>query len=165
MKLVIFDIDGTLTDTKKVDDACFIQAFEETFSIDISNCDWAALKNVTDWGITEEIILNEKGRTPTPDEYALMQKSFFRLLKNEHERDARQFKAVNGSSDFLNLLYQEEEKFTLGIATGAWEKSAKIKLRGKNIPLESISFSNCNYAKERDNIIHHCIHEIKKKTP
>ena len=34
MKFVIFDIDGTLTDTKKVDDKCFISAFEKTFQIE-----------------------------------------------------------------------------------------------------------------------------------
>ncbi|MGB0840605.1 MAG: hypothetical protein ACPGXL_10715, partial [Chitinophagales bacterium] len=56
MKFVIFDIDGTLADTKTVEDKCFIAAFYQTFGIDLSHQKWEDLKNVTDWGITEEII-------------------------------------------------------------------------------------------------------------
>jgi beta-phosphoglucomutase-like phosphatase (HAD superfamily) len=62
---IIFDIDGTLADTKAVDDKCFIQAFMETFQIDLQHQNWAALENVTDWGITEEVIQTNLNRTPT----------------------------------------------------------------------------------------------------
>ena len=48
MTATIFDIDGTLTNTTKVDDKCFIQAFENVFGIDISNQDWSELKHVTE---------------------------------------------------------------------------------------------------------------------
>jgi len=64
MKYIIFDIDGTLTNTKKVDDECFINAFEQTFDINIEQVNWEDIANVTDWGITEEIILREKGGKP-----------------------------------------------------------------------------------------------------
>ena len=57
MTAIIFDIDGTLSNTTKVDDKCFIKAFKIVFGIDISNQNWSELTNVTDWGITEEIIL------------------------------------------------------------------------------------------------------------
>lgn len=33
MILAVFDIDGTLTDTSKIDAACYVQAFQETFGI------------------------------------------------------------------------------------------------------------------------------------
>jgi len=65
MKLIIFDIDGTLTNTKEVDDKCFINAFEKTFQLNIKDQIWADLKNVTDWGITEEIIYQRLKRKPT----------------------------------------------------------------------------------------------------
>ncbi|NNF32714.1 MAG: HAD family hydrolase, partial [Saprospiraceae bacterium] len=47
MKTIIFDIDGTLTDTKEVDDKCFIQAFHNVFDMDIRSQNWSAFKNVT----------------------------------------------------------------------------------------------------------------------
>lgn len=53
MTAIVFDIDGTLTNTRKVDDKCFIKAFKNTFEIDISNQNWSEFTNVTDWGITE----------------------------------------------------------------------------------------------------------------
>ena len=63
MKFVIFDIDGTLTDTKKVEDKCFMKAFKQAFGIDITSQKWEDLQHVTDWGITEEIIQREWNRT------------------------------------------------------------------------------------------------------
>lgn len=58
MKFVIFDIDGTLTDTKTVDDYCFTIAFNSIFGLDLSNYDWSTLNDVTDWGITEQLVQN-----------------------------------------------------------------------------------------------------------
>lgn len=37
MKFMIFDIDGTLSNTKKVDGKCFMSAFEKTFGLQIWN--------------------------------------------------------------------------------------------------------------------------------
>ncbi len=87
MKFVIFDIDGTLTNTKKVEDKCFMKAFEQTFEIDIWSQKWENLQNVTDWGITEEIVQREWNRIPRKDEYELMISNFVTNLKAERARD------------------------------------------------------------------------------
>ena len=34
MHLVIFDIDGTLTETMKVDEECFVRSFNDVFGFD-----------------------------------------------------------------------------------------------------------------------------------
>ena len=39
--LVLFDIDGTLIDSNRLDDACFVAALREVFSIDDFDTDWA----------------------------------------------------------------------------------------------------------------------------
>ena len=41
VKLAIFDIDGTLTDTNSVDDGCFVKALSEAHAITEINTDWA----------------------------------------------------------------------------------------------------------------------------
>jgi beta-phosphoglucomutase-like phosphatase (HAD superfamily) len=51
MKLLIFDIDGTLTDTKRVDDECFINAFQDEYGVILTNTDWTTFVNVTDTGL------------------------------------------------------------------------------------------------------------------
>ena len=54
--LVIFDIDGTLTDTVEVDDRCFLRALEVALSLDQVSDDWAAYPDVTDAGMVAEAL-------------------------------------------------------------------------------------------------------------
>jgi beta-phosphoglucomutase-like phosphatase (HAD superfamily) len=107
MIAVIFDIDGTLTDTTKVDDKCFIKAFKNVFGIDISNRNWSELINVTDWGITEELILNHKNRIPTAIEYEKMISEFVSLLQYELNTNKNQFQEIEGASNFIRFLMKK----------------------------------------------------------
>lgn len=58
MKLIIFDIDGTILDSVNADDKCFIQTFKDLYQIDLTNADWNDFTNVTDTGLTNEIFKN-----------------------------------------------------------------------------------------------------------
>jgi len=162
MKLIIFDIDGTLTDTKAVDDKCFISAFATTFQLDIKDQIWADLKNVTDWGITEEIINQRLNRTPTKVEYQRMHDNHIENLKAEKVIDSSQFEAVIGVNNFLHQLVSKE-KYKIGVATGAWEKSALIKLEGIELDMTKLPFSNSDYHKTREGITLHTIEQAKEK--
>jgi phosphoglycolate phosphatase-like HAD superfamily hydrolase len=159
--LIIFDIDGTLTNTKKVDDKCFKSAFKETFGIDIENQNWEGLANVTDWGITEEIVLREKNRTPTSNEFEALTTNFIDKLNEEFYRDATQFDAVRGASQFLQHLKQRG--YRMSIATGGWRSSAEMKLKVSSLDVEGIPCANSNDHKTREEIIQHSIHlsEVK----
>jgi len=158
----IFDIDGTLTDTKKVEDKCFMKAFEKTFELDITSQKWSDLKNVTDWGITEEIIEREFNRKPFQQEYDLMISNFIVELKTEREKDKNQFNEVSGAKDFFYFL-KDHTDYKLGIATGSWEKSAKIKLDTIGINPDQVAFSNSDYHKSREDITKHSIQQLKDK--
>jgi len=52
MQLVIFDIDGTLTDTNKVDADCFVRAFYEEFNILHINQNWQYYTHIIGVGKT-----------------------------------------------------------------------------------------------------------------
>ncbi len=162
MKFVIFDIDGTLTNTKKVEDKCFMKAFEHTFGINIWNQKWESLKNVTDWGITEEVIQREWNRKPKKDEYELMITNFIANLKAERIKDKLQFSEIPKAKDFFYQL-KEMEEFELGIATGSWEESAKLKLDSIEIKLDKICFSNSDYHKSREAITKDVIEQLTRK--
>lgn len=159
MKLIIFDIDGTLADTKNVDDKCFIKAFEKVFKIDIKNQNWNELKNVTDWGITEEIVKNRFNRLPTKQEYIQMTNEFVGLLKLEINNDASQFKEVKKATDFFKYL-QSKSEYKIGIATGGWENPAKLKLEMIGIYINGIAFSNSNKYKSREEITKDVIQQL-----
>lgn len=162
MKLVIFDIDGTLTDTKAVDDKCFISAFETTFGLDIQDQIWADLKNVTDWGITEEIIQQRLKRSPTTEEYAEMYLNHIANLAIEKQKDPLQFSAVAGANQFLQVLLNQSN-YKVGIATGAWERSALLKLESIEINPKNHPFSNSDYHKSREKITLDTIAKAKQK--
>jgi beta-phosphoglucomutase-like phosphatase (HAD superfamily) len=48
MNLAIFDIDGTLTESVAVDEACFVQAFRDVFGIKWINTNWLEYNFQTD---------------------------------------------------------------------------------------------------------------------
>lgn len=162
MKLVIFDIDGTLTDTKAVDDKCFIKAFQTTFGLDIQDQIWADLQNVTDWGITEEIIQQRLQRAPSSSEYAEMHKNHTTNLADERTKNVHQFKAVAGANQFIKSVLSLPD-FRIGIATGAWEKSALIKLKSIDIDPPNFPFSNSDYHKSREAITLDTIAKAEKQ--
>src|SRR5947208_3271372 len=81
MQLVIFDLDGTLTQTTSVDAECYVRALADEAGIERINTRWSDYVHVTDSGITEQIFLEHRGRAPTPDELARLQRRFVTLLE------------------------------------------------------------------------------------
>lgn len=161
MTAVIFDIDGTICDSTKVDDKCFMSAFKKVFGIDISNSDWSEFQNVTDWGISEEIILKEQSRYPTEQEYHNMISEFTRLLKYEAIKSKNQFKEIDGALEFIKLL-KDDLGIAVGIATGSWKNSALIKLEAIGIDINEYAFSNCSHFKKREDILSDAIRQLNE---
>lgn len=101
MKYIIFDIDGTLTDTTQVDDKCYMSAFETTFGVNIENTDWGSMKNVTDWGIAEEIVKIKFNRDIKNEELRLLKETFVKALQKELALDKSQFVEIAGAAFFF----------------------------------------------------------------
>lgn len=161
MNAIIFDIDGTLTNTTRVDDKCFVKAFETVFGIDISNQNWSELTNVTDWGITEEIILKNWNRIPTEIEYTHMISEFVAQLQFELNANKKQFQEIDGALNFISFLRKKPD-ITIGIATGGWEKSANLKLKSIGIDAAEFVISNSNHFKTREDILSKTIRDLKE---
>src|SRR5437016_11212272 len=80
MKLVMFDIDGTLTQTSQADETCFVQALREVFGFTDLNTDWARYPHCSDSGILEVLFQIRLGRSPLPDAISIFQIHFVSLL-------------------------------------------------------------------------------------
>ncbi|MBC8884109.1 HAD family hydrolase [Flavobacterium piscinae] len=148
MKAIIFDIDGTLTNTTEVDDKCFKNAFKDIFEVDISNQSWDCIENVTDFGITEEIVHKQLGRLPTINEYQKMISRFVELLNNELKYDKSQFDEIDGATQFLRFISQKSN-IAIGIATGGWKKSANLKLKAIGVNSKATLFQIVMILKKR----------------
>ena len=65
MRLVVFDIDGTLTQTMKADEECFVRSLAEVSGIHDVETDWSRYQHTTDSGIFNEIHEVRFGRPPS----------------------------------------------------------------------------------------------------
>ena len=65
MRLVIFDIDGTLTQTMKADADCFVRSLAEVCGFRDVDTDWSGYKHATDSGMFHEIHEARTGRPPS----------------------------------------------------------------------------------------------------
>ena len=65
MNLIIFDLDGTLTQTNEVDDLCFPLTFADHLGVKTFNVDWSAYSHGTDAVVFREAFARHFGRPPT----------------------------------------------------------------------------------------------------
>jgi len=132
MKLVVLDIDGTLTQTNEVDPDCFVRALSDCFALSGIETDWSLYTNSTDAGIMKELFQKHFRRSPSDAEIVHMQNSFVRHLQLVHGSGAPTFMPVAGAADFLAHLSESNEWVSV-IATGGWAVSAQFKLRAANL--------------------------------
>ena len=80
MHLVMFDIDGTLTETMKVDEECFVRSFKDVFGFTDIDTDWSRYPRTTDSGIFYDVFTSRIGRSPAAQEVSRFRQHFIRLL-------------------------------------------------------------------------------------
>ena len=149
MNLVIFDIDGTLTNTSSIDASCFVRAFAISFGVSGIDTDWQKYPHPTDSGIALQVFHDKLGRTPSPDDLLKLQQCFVRLLTKHCMEDSARFDAIRGAADSLRRL-RKEANWRVAIASGCWRESAKLKLRAAGIETPDIpaAFSDDGVARE-----------------
>lgn len=134
MKLVIFDIDGTLTQTSAIDELCFRAAYAEMLDFhDISSA-LEACPHISDTGITRFIYQTHKERAPHDHEEAAICARVVTLLHEHQRHNPAHFAEVSGAVTMLERL-AEKNDWVIAVATGCWRASAEMKLRAANIAL------------------------------
>ena len=148
MKLIIFDIDGTILDSVNADDDCFIQTFRDLYEIDLSNGNWNDFEHVTDLGLTREIFQKQLKRLPNEQDISRTKTHFKNLL----EKRMHEFTEINGALDFIRFL-SEKNDIELGFATGGWKETAELKCTSIGLNLNDFIFKSSNDHFDRANII------------
>ena len=152
MKLAIFDIDGTLTNTNSVDNECFVKALAEAHAITKINTDWATYPHTTDSGITLHIFQEEFGRNPEEAELDKFKSCFVNMLSEQYHSNSTSFAELPGASIALSRLKQESD-WALAIATGCWRESALLKLRAAKIDIDGIPAAYAEDGLSREEIL------------
>ena len=152
MKLAIFDIDGTLTNTNSVDNECFVKAFAEAHAITEIDTDWAAYPHTTDSGITLHIFQENFGRSPVGTELGKFKSCFVNLLVEQYESNSSSFAEIAGAAVALERLQQEPD-WAVAIATGCWRESALLKLGAAKIEIDGIPAAYAEDGLSREEIL------------
>lgn len=137
MKLIMFDIDGTLVDSTGVDDHCFMQTFWDLHKLDLHEVDWSTFRDVTDWGLSRDLFLQYYQRLPKFEELEALKNHFYALLKTKKAA----FEAIPGALAFVEALDAHPD-FALAFATGGWPKSALLKCDTIGLDLRKHCFKN-----------------------
>ena len=160
MRLVVFDVDGTLTDTMEIDATCFVRALAEVCGFSDIDTDWSRYKHATDAGIFTEIFQARVGRLPTSDEISRFRQHFITLLASAAKE--RPFTAVAGAPRMLALLAVRTQ-YKISLATGCWRDSARLKMTSAGMGYDDYPSASCDDALERDSIIKLSIHEATNR--
>jgi len=152
MKLAIFDIDGTLTNTNSVDDQCFVKALAEAHAITNINTDWASYPHTTDSGIMAHVFQEKFGRDPRKTELGKFKSCFVKRLDEQYNSNSSGFDEIAGAAIALERLKREPD-WVIAVATGCWRASALLKLRAAKIDIDGIPAAYAEDALSREAIL------------
>ena len=137
MKLAVFDIDGTLTQTNRVDEICFLRALAETHGIVDPGPHWETCPHVSDSGMTQHLFRRLFGREARDEESRAIKTRLVDLLEEHHLIDQSFFAEIPGAAETFNQRAQSRG-WARAIATGCWRPSAEMKLRAASISYEGV---------------------------
>ena len=150
MRLVIFDIDGTLTETTKVDEECFVRSLADVCGFHDVDTDWLGYQHATDSGIFQEIYEARAGRLPSLIEISRFRQHFVGLLAETSSKTP--FASVTGASLLLSRLAGSAEH-RVALATGGWRDSARIKMASAGLRYDDYPAASSDDALDRESII------------
>jgi len=150
MQLVMFDIDGTLTETMKVDEECFVRSFADVFGFTDIDTDWSHYLHVTDSGIFHEVYASRMGRPPTALDVSRFRQHFIELLAAASSQSP--FARVAGADRLLSRL-ASGGSHRVSLATGSWRDSARLKMASAGMCFDDHPAASADDALERESIM------------
>jgi phosphoglycolate phosphatase-like HAD superfamily hydrolase len=150
MDLVMFDIDGTLTETRMVDEECFVRSFKDVFGFADIDTDWSHYPRTTDSGIFHDVFTSRIGRTPAAQEVSRFRQHFIQLLAAASTQSP--FAPVAGADRLLSRLAQGGSH-RVSLATGGWRDSARLKMATAGMCFDDHPAASADDALDRESIM------------
>ena len=156
-KLIVFDIDGTLTDSKMLHYAAYTGAFAD-LGFSSFNDDFGGYKHYTDSGIFVEAYLNEFAKEPAQaaiDKFADSHLAHFKeVLKISRINE------IKGARAFIKLL--NDSQWAHCFATGSFVRPARIKLEEAGIDYNAEVLASASEHISRKEIVLSAIAKAKR---
>lgn len=149
MHHIMFDVDGTLVQSWRMDEACFLDSVTRVLGEAAVRCldtHWSGYPHVTVAGILDHLLL-QLGLQQD-------QKAIHQAVKQEFVQGIRCYlskhpiEEIKGAARFIQRL-KEIDNVSLSIATGGWLDSARLKLESADIDISGIpvASSDDHYAR------------------
>lgn len=151
MHLVIFDIDGTLTDSAQIDADCFSAALQEEIGCSV-NTDWSLYRHATHPGIARELLFQHVPSSEREVRLIRIQSRSLDLLCSRLSTDPSSCRQIPGANLLLEALNCRPET-ALALATGGWWPIAVLKLQTAGIATEHLPFASGDDADSREVIL------------
>jgi beta-phosphoglucomutase-like phosphatase (HAD superfamily) len=151
MHLVMFDIDGTLVDSAGFDTKLYVEAVRDVLGIEIDS-DWNAYEHVSDSGILEEVLREARLDAEPNGLAARVQQRFVGLVRDHLERAPGSVREIAGAKRLVERLLEMPD-VRVGVATGGWEPTAKLKLAHIGIDVARVGFASSSDARARTDIM------------
>lgn len=149
---IIFDLDGTLIDSFELDE----QLYRKAVLLEVPGVkfreSWFDYHDSTDSGILTEIC--KEFDLPVDRYYDSVRQRFEKLVK-EHLQSSNNWKPIPGAHALLNKL-RKTPNIEIGIATGGWGHTAKMKIEAAGLPLQEAPMSSGDDAHARTEIMRIC---------
>jgi len=151
MQLVMFDMDGTLTDTFSLDENCYVLAIEQALGLTAVVTDWESYPHASSSYCLEAIVSRARGHAPTPAESRAVQQRMIKLMEDLYVAKGRATTEIPGAAACLRAL--QDAGCAVAIASGDWQSTAHHKLRTARIPFESLPAAFCDASHVRTEIM------------
>jgi phosphoglycolate phosphatase-like HAD superfamily hydrolase len=151
MKLVMFDMDGTLTDDFAIAENCYVLAIEQTLGLPGVKTEWETYTHTTASYCLEEIVRRARGTLPTTGESRAVQNRMIELMRDITRRTGRRTREMPGAAAAVREL--QRRGYAVAIASGDWESTARHKFATAGIPVEGLPAAFCDVANPRTEIM------------
>lgn len=150
MKLAVFDIDGTLTQPYRGEDAAFIEGLEVSFGFTDVDADWTTYPHVTDTGIVTSLCLDRWNRPPSSTEMTRFQEAYTHSFAER--AGPNEGKEIAGARNFIAALRMEPD-WRLAVATGNCVRMTELKLTRGEIPCLDLPTATADDAISRAELV------------
>lgn len=152
MNLVVFDVDGTLTKSSKVDLASFSYLITKTLEIPSMSTRLEEYEHATASFIYRHYFHQRHRRNPRPEELEKAQRQHAGLLAQAVVAKPGCVKPVPGAPRLLELLRLQSD-WQVAIATGAWRASTLTKLNHAGLDVSWIPAAHADDGLSREKIV------------
>jgi len=153
--LVVFDIDGTVTESE----LHHLEAFEtglNKMGIETINTDWSSYEHMTDHHIFKVNYVNQFEKIPHSDEIVQLQNHIMKHLEGLPKMEEKK-----GAANFIQQIW-DSDQWDLAFATGSLYESAIKKLRDSQIKFKPSIVIGSNHIESREGLVNTAIKAAKR---